>query len=452
MRTVLTSFSEEERNEVRSLAEESKLSKNVDIVEDIFSFMKDPTRIVEEGDLTEELIQDFTNGKFEYYLPAKKKVQGRIEFFNRILSHPYYMKFKTLNPREGTSILLEMLNAFSKKKEEEEQGNGQGSKEKDEAMKQFEGIIKYGKQLFDLLDDEWFQELMKEQNIIAQGEGDEIDPKEMPNLVKKMSDNMSRIIQIYELSQKLEFTIRASRKGKYNEVRFPDSGLDVAQMKETRDVTKLLPSQYALDDDVFIKRLLSRDLLKKKYMQRQEKRQILYMLVDSSGSMDDYAVKGLSKIDVCKAVTIALMKKMISNEDCFYFRWFTDDISPLSKISTKEEALKFLPELVYGRGANGGTDIQNAIKIAADDLKNKRISHWDTADILLVSDGLASVDVPECNNMLEGIDMHTVMISRHKYDIKDHYQSQMVRVSKNFLMTSCNSETNVVDIANIFTK
>jgi uncharacterized protein with von Willebrand factor type A (vWA) domain len=229
--------------------------------------------------------------------------------------------------------------------------------------------------------------------------------------------------------------------------------MDVDRMKKTRDITKLLPSQFAMDDDLFLKKLLSKELLKKKYMQRQEKRQILYMLVDSSGSMGSEVIGGLTKIDVCKAVAIALMKKMITNEDFFYFRWFTDRVGELHMIETKEQAKKFLVDLVFGRGADGGTRIQLAIDTAATDIKKKLHKKMDLADILLVSDGDDNcVDVQHSNQILEGIDMHTIMITPNKYDKNDPQQSNLIQMSKNLLMTVCRKGTDVVEIANIFSK
>lgn len=448
MRTIVTKFNKEEQELIVEMAEKSKLKDHTDIVEDIYGFMKDP-QMIDPGEITDELIDDFVKGKFEYYIPMKKKIQGRIDFFERILTHPYYEKFKDMNAEDGASVLLEMLNAFYKEKKKEEGGGG-NKEEKDEAMKEFEGIIKYGRELFDLLDDEWFQSMMQSQNL---GGGSGSGKDDMPQQVKGIVEKMGKELLIYELSKKLEFTIRMSKKGKFNEVPYPDSGMDVDRIKKTRDITKLLPSQFAMDDELFLKKLLSKELLKKKFMQRQEKRQVLYMLVDSSGSMGEQVVSGLTKVDVCKAVAIALMKKMISNEDLFYFRWFTDKVDTLHIIETKEQAKKFLIDLVFGKGADGGTRIQLAIDTAATDIKKKLHKKMDLADILLVSDGDDNaVDVEHSNKMLEGIDMHTIMITQYKYDKKNTQHSNLVQMSKNLLMTVCNKGTDVVEIANIFSR
>lgn len=449
MRTVKTPIPKEEQKAVQEIADKSKLKDHVDIVEDIYSFMKDP-QVIDPGEITDDLIHDFVKGKFEYYLPMKKKVQGRIDFFNRILNHPYYAQFKQFSPLEGASVMMQMLNAFYQEKKKEENGGGSSMKE-DEAMREFEGIIKYGKELFDLLDDEWFQSMMQNQNIGGgSGKGSDKNPAEQ---VKQIVQQMGHELEIYELSKKLEFTIRVSKKGKFNEVHYPDDGLDVDRIKKTEDIKRILPSQFALDDVLFLKKLISRELLKKKYMQRQEKRQILYMLVDSSGSMSSHVKGNLTKIDVCKAVAIALMKKMISNEDLFYFRWFTDRVDTLHIIETKEQAKKFLIELVFGRAADGGTAIQNAIEVAVKDVRKKLHKGMDLADILLVSDGDDNaVNVEYCNKILEGIDMHTIMITDRVYNKHDEQTSNLIQMSKNLLITRGRSGTDAVEVANVFSK
>lgn len=449
MRVVNTPLSKDKLKLVKEVAEKSKLKDHVDIVEDIYSFMEKP-QIIDANDIREDLIKDFAQGKFEYYLPAKRKIQGRIDFFNRILNHPYYAKFKTLDTNTSSQVLLDMLNAFYKAKQKQEKQSG-GTEKKDEAMKEFEDIIKYGRELFDLLDDEWFQQLMQQQQAGGEG-GKEGNPKDGEKTVKKIVEQMAHELLIYELSKKLEFTIRVSKKGKFNEVHYPDNGLDVNRIEKIRDITKLLPAQLALDDDVFLKKLVSKELLKKKYLQRQEKRQVLYMLVDSSGSMSSNVTPNLTNIDVCKAVAIALMKKMIDNEDMFFFRWFTDRVDELHTITTKKEALAFLPKLVYGRGADGGTRIQNAISVAVNDINKKIGKKIDEADILLVSDGEDTVDIPETNKMLGKIDMHTVLITPQKYNRTNPIHNNMVQISKNLLVTACKEGSDIVDIANVFSK
>jgi uncharacterized protein with von Willebrand factor type A (vWA) domain len=149
------------------------------------------------------------------------------------------------------------------------------------------------------------------------------------------------------------------------------------------------------------------------------------------------------------------MKKMISNEDQFFFRWFTDGVSDLHIIKTKEQAMQFLIELVYGQRADGGTNIQNALEVASKDIKAKaKKGHEkiELADVLLVSDGLADVNVEACNKTLDKIDMHTVLITKSKYNKNDEYQSKLVQISKNFLMTKCDDDTDAIEIANIFSK
>lgn len=447
MRTVKTNITMEERGKLEEMSKNTKLKESFDIVEDIFSFMKEPS-LIDEGSITDSLVDEFVNGKFEYYLHAKNKVKGRIEFFNRILTHPYYEKLKSNDPMKSAETMLKILDAFYREKEKPE--NGQKEKEEKSAEeKAFEKIIRYGKELFDLLDDEWFKTMVKHQ---MGGDGKTPEAKDMAKYVNDVTQTMKRQIKIYELSQKLEFTIRVSKKGKYNETQFPDSGLDVARIKKVRDIVNILPSQYAFEEDLFLLKLAKKELLKKKFMQRQEKRQILYMIVDSSGSMSDHVIDGLSKIDVCKAITITLMKKMIENEDMFFFRWFTTSCSDLVTVKTKEEAKKFLIELVYGRPADGGTNIQYAIEVASKDIKAKTDKKMDMADILLVSDGMAELIVQECNQMLDKIDMHTVMITPEKLNKQDSYHSNLIQISKNLLLTKCDKDTDIIEIANIFTR
>ncbi len=452
MRTVRTKLSKQEREAVTEIAKKSKLNKSVDIVEDIYGFMKEPD-FMEEGDIVEGLIDDFAKGKFEYYLAMKKKVKGRVEFFNRMFHHPYYSKFRQMKPEESSLILLDILNAFVKAKKEEadDGGNGMPSPEHDEAMKEFESLIKYGKELFDLLDDDFFQKAMQQ----AMGKDDtpnsKDDPDEMKDKIKGMISRMAKELAIYDLSKKLEFTIRTSPKGKWNEVQHPDKGMDVGRIKHAREITKLLPSQFAMDDDLFIKKLLGKELLKKKYMQRQEKKQVLYMIVDNSGSMDDRTSNVFTKFDVCRAIAVALMKKLIDKEDLFYFRWFSGYPEKLNRIKTKKDAVDFVPYILYNRDGDGGTNIMEAINQACDDIKQKKVDQADMMDILLITDGLAHIEVEKVNKLLgQKIDLHSVIIST--MNAGDYNLSPLKQISKNFLLTDAKKDSDVVKITNLFTR
>ncbi|MFA6971797.1 MAG: VWA domain-containing protein [Gallionella sp.] len=451
MRTVKTKLSKKELEVVHQVASKSKLSKSVDIVEDIFGFMKDPD-YMEEGEIVEGLIDDYAKGKVEWYLATKKKIRGRIEFFKRLFSHPYYNKFRQLDAEESSSILLEMLNAFVKAKKENPDDGGMPSPQRDEAMQEFESLIKYGKELFDLLDDDFFNSMMQNNPSMGDNAPDEDDtPEETKDKVKAMIAAMARELKIYDLSKKLEFTIRTSPKGKWNEVLYPDNGMDVCRMKGIRDITRLLPSQFAMDDDLFLKKLLNKELLKKKYTQRQEKRQILYMIVDNSGSMDDKASNTFRKFEICKAVAIALMKKLIDNEDLFYFRWFSGQPQSLHKIKTKKDAIAFVPYIMYNRDGDGDTNIMYALETACQDIKSKKVDKADMMDILLITDGYAQVDVEQTNKCLgDKIDLHSVIISTCG-DSNSAF-TELKQVSKNFLVTSAGKDSDVISITNLFTK
>lgn len=457
MRTVLTQLTDAEKGAVQQIAKDSKLKGREDIVEDIYGFLKDP-KFYDDYDITEQLIKEFAHGKFEWYLPTKSKVKGRIEFFDRLLHHSFYPKFKMLNNDEATATLMNMLNAFYKK-EEDKQPGGSGKKEEDPEEKEFEDIIKYGIKLFDLLDDDCFKQVIQQH---YENEGKDYNKASPEEIVNTVINELPRETIIYELSQRLEFTIRTSKTGKYNDVIFPDNGLDISRITQIRDLPKVLPTQLALDDDTFWKKLANKELLKKRYMQRQEKRQILYILLDRSGSMGDYSLevnKGgysytLTKLEVCKAITIAIMKKMIAGEDYFYFRWFEDSPHNLKKVCNKEDAAKFVREIMF-QHSTGGTDIMLALQTAANDINvakaNPTGDKIDQSDIVLISDGYSNIDVEKGSRMLNGIDLHSIIVAAKNGRDKEGI-SRLRQLSKNFLCSKMTEGTEVIEVTNLFTK
>lgn len=453
MRTVKTTLTKEEKVNLSGVIKESKLVGQDDVAEDIYGFFKNP-EIISEADLTDDLIHEFCKGKFEYYLPAKKKIQGRIEFFSRIINHPYYDKFKNLPPNQSALTLLNMLNAFKKAKEEPDGGDDK-KEEQSELEREFESIIKYGMELFDLLDDPYFKRMMEYKGISTKVE----KAGDLQKQAEQVSSIMGHELAIYDLSQKLQFTIRLSKTGKYEESHFPDNGLDVARIRHIPDMIRALPTQLALDDDVFLKKLVSKELLMRKYMARKEKRQILYVLVDKSGSMgaDLYQVRNqnLTRMDVSKAVCIALMKKLIENEDYFCLRWFDDGVYDTIKVKTENEAINATPKIIYGTSSGGGTNIMYALEVAVKDMKSAEFRNMDMSDILLISDGDATVDHIKVNKMMDNkINLHTAFINEYDFSRqlkagKTHPYSSLIMSCKNFLQARVKEGADVLAITNL---
>ena len=74
-------------------------------------------------------------------------------------------------------------------------------------------------------------------------------------------------------------------------------------------------------------------------------------------------------------------------------------------------------------------------------------------DILLITDGLADIDVEKVNKLLDNkIDLHTVIISTMKKEDNPEGFSELKQVSKNFMLTSAKKDSDVVAITNLFSK
>jgi len=263
------------------------------------------------------------------------------------------------------------------------------------------------------------------QNFVGNEAGIEHKEIRIENIVKivrEIADNLSnRELEIFYIARKKELTDKYRRDEVLESVQFPDNEMSVKEMHEHQEILKVLPSQFALDDDVFTEKLAKKELQVRDYQSRKLKKQALYMLLDVSGSMADGA-------DVyASGVALSLVRQAIDEGSIYFLRFFDGNTHELHRISTKKEAIEMANLLAKKPYSGGGTNIQNAILTAVKDIKNDPVE-FEKIEIMVITDGEDHVDIPKTK--LNGVKIHSTVI--------DGQNSGLEAISDTFLSLKSN--------------
>ena len=132
--------------------------------------------------------------------------------------------------------------------------------------------------------------------------------------------------------------------------------------------------------------------------EQSTKQQVIF-LIDDSASMDDD-----EKIAWQRALMVDRLTAVAKGECELYLAWYTNGVDEdnIIKISTKEEALEYLPK---HRVANGGaTNIEKAVRYVCDGIKNNVLGEHQLKgkkyQIVIINDGNDDVDPEYTPNIM----------------------------------------------------
>lgn len=196
----------------------------------------------------------------------------------------------------------------------------------------------------------------------------------------------------------------------YVDALVPTDTLDVQKMQGMNDLRNILPSQYALEDDIFDARVVTNDLLKHQfkdarpiYEERREIPKKTFVVVQDISSSMEQSYRTVWSL----GINIALVDKAYRNGIDYILITFNGavqscDHAHSGNASEYDTVARKLLELI---GANGGTDISLALNYAIDyvsGLKPKpeeyaseepeRINSAHDFEMVLITDGTEMVN------------------------------------------------------------
>lgn len=317
--------------------------------------------------------------------------------------------------KQFIEALAELLN-----KQKHKQGNrGIQSMYKDMMSKQggddMDKAVKFFNQLTDMLEaegedselDEGDDDILMDSCSSGSGHGEKLDFNKYMQKIGKLADQLSaKDLLVYELSRKFSVSLHRRKGKEYENCLFPADSITVTT---GRDILKVTPLSHAMyDDDTFFLKFFRGELLHRVNQQERGHKQILYLLLDVSGSME-----GMPEV-YATAVALAVLENSIKNEDIYYLRPFDDGVFDLHKAENAEEGKTLKKVLLTTSFDGGGTEIEDALNTAMSDIVSAKESGKliSKAEILLITDGQDRVDENLMREKLEKsqVIVHSVLI------------------------------------------
>lgn len=195
--------------------------------------------------------------------------------------------------------------------------------------------------------------------------------------------------------------------------KIPTGNLRVRPMHGFGDFPQLLPRSYGLDDDQFYGRLAQRSLLVREYYQYYgDAANALIMLVDVSGSMDEYG-----RASWAKELVERLLERCLGLKATLHLVTFARTVRSTHRASNPEEANALCGALDSILYPDGGTDVERALRHATELVEQEQFTE---AKILLVTDGTDGVDPGYFEARLKETNchLHTVCIAGENHSLK----------------------------------
>lgn len=142
-------------------------------------------------------------------------------------------------------------------------------------------------------------------------------------------------------------------------------------------------------------------------LRREPSAQLLYFLVDGSGSMAGYGAI------LTAALVISVIRKGMDRQSRFFLRPFDAEPRKETRADTVPEKHEMIRRVCQESFSGGGTDILKALQAAADSIRSVR-NNDERAEILLITDGGDSFNRQDVYRITgEDVILHTVNVGAH---------------------------------------
>lgn len=223
-------------------------------------------------------------------------------------------------------------------------------------------------------------------------------------LIDDVGDKLDKSISIFNVARKHELVDVYRKSVDIDDSPTPDNDMTIETNKSVSDIVRALPMEFLYDDDVFTKKVIEHSLNITQYQTQRLRRQVLYLLLDVSGSMQE--LNNRLSMYAC-GIAVSLIRQAIREGSTYFLRYFDGGVKNLIKITNKEEANSAIEELLHLPFSGGGTNFDCAIGTAIQDIKGDT-HKFENADIMIITDGQDSCSIT--SEELDFIKLHAVLV------------------------------------------
>lgn len=227
-------------------------------------------------------------------------------------------------------------------------------------------------------------------------------------------DVSSGQLALFELGRQLATQLAKVTKGKYKSTPTVDERQRADTLRHSADAAQATGSEHALDDETFDAKVGKKTLQVRKYDKPEDKKFLLYGLVDVSISMNaqlrgsNYAM--LTRGNVASTLVAALMHRVKKDEGLAFIRFFA--MSPGRRYQAKNPAQfdDLIKQVIRQDYNGGGTSIISAVRTAIADIAAAK-DEVAKCEILLVTDGDDRITAVEEQFIADSMKKYKIMFN-----------------------------------------
>jgi len=299
-------------------------------------------------------------------------------------------KFPGKSPLEQAMNLLKLL---SKKEGGTGGGEEGGEGESLPIFQENDNSEAVGKGLNNLMDtvlslDEAEQKLLKQDRDADP----EMETKKDDGLSKmKLAEDMDTAKEIWlKVSRQLDTLVRM-RVSKSVKVSLDPAGDEVRNrtIRDFSELNRLNKSEWALPSVYRAYRIVTHAATVRERVRREEKQQLLYLIIDASGSMDSG-----KRIFKAGGVLFNRLKAVVNGEAQIYVRFFDSALYEEHFASTAEEAKELMKKFRQQNFSGGSTEISDCARAARKRIE-EIVAEGKTVkpELVVVTDGDDSINL-----------------------------------------------------------
>ena len=376
---------------------------NIDIVKDLWQVIKNPETIKTNKEVFNGTLKGYKGHEVDLVFKEYEMYDAYAEFLRKLKENPI---FPPKADPEFFKLMWELLAELWQSVFVDGARTMQGVQTMAQKFQDFTNLINEGKDILELFKNPNFDLITKppknDNNMDDQfnlfndekaqqksggGQGQGFGPS-LSTFVKNLKKMPQWKVNALVLSLKFKNSMEDNAKGVMSKSNIPGDRISIEKMNSSADIMKVLPSQEGLPQDLFHYKFSKNDLVIRQWNNKTDRKQVMYMVIDSSTSMQEVVKGNATKASWATAVALAYLNRVTDSGDRFYVRFYAGNPHIMIKATNRKEAQKAIHILLRCDFDGCSTNTVRALDVSLGDIldRDSEVKEKD-CQMLLITDG-----------------------------------------------------------------
>lgn len=224
-------------------------------------------------------------------------------------------------------------------------------------------------------------------------------------------------LQLFDIGRVLDSLLDQPGTDKFHPTDEMAKSNTTAPIESIAEIGKADAAEFVSPNDILLRKAVKGELSKTEYSKPQNKKHLLYVLIDNSGSMDNQVgvsnmLGAATRINFAAIFAAALARKIGKEGGMMFFRLFGTRCGSLVSARTPTQFETMQKMLARCDANGGGTSISTALRTAWADIQSAR-DEIARAEVLVITDCEDSLNLQKLLADKQKMKLHTLDVSGH---------------------------------------